>query len=430
LLLLLLWLLASPVLALPLCVEFELRRDTTVAGQSTPGEPQKLRVVLADDYLEFEDRDGRVVHDFLSYQSHLVHGDDYVRRSLYADIGFRVAELRNRLELIQALEQTDVAAVAGEVVATEHLLAIDDEVSEANIVKTEGKTVSYSFEGKLLAEYSSSGKAITAAQSKALVRFLRYYCGGHPDILADLRARNQLPDSLRIDVTNVKETTSYQLRTVSAAECDPPRPDFSALRPTVLPPEPLGTLVALALQLSPQGLSNVRLAVSTRAQQTLEQGQFLESALRDFELLLMEGHEAPKALAESRQAFLADPDSKILFEALTIGQRDPKRAAALLEPLQKKAGPTAHVVKIFRAGFLLAQGELVQARNLYVEALMANPAIAGAWKDLGDIYHSNYEMDMAWLCWDVGRKLAPDHAMLQETTRLESALRSNYPGFF
>jgi hypothetical protein len=434
-LLLLLWLLSLivPCWARPLCAEFQLRRHTVVDGQATFGEPQTVKVVLADDYLEFQDNDGRVVHDFTTMQSHLVSGDDYVRRSLYADIGFRVAELRNRMGLLESLQKAgspQAVEALGQIVMVEHLFGIDDETTEANIVKTEGNSLSYAYEGRVLAEFATKGAPLTPAQSKAYARFLRYYCGGHPDILADLRGRNTLPEDVMIEVTNVNEKITYRLHLEKLEECDPPRPDFSALHPTVLPPEPLGTLVAMALQLSPQAVQAARAAVRTRAEQALAEGHTLEAALRCFESYLMEGEQPPKMLAEERATFEADPDTKALFDALTLGAQEPKKAEEILKGLQSKAGQAAHVLKIFRAGFLLPQRQVVEARNLYLEALLANPAIAGAWKDLGDIYHTNFETDTAWLCWDAGRKLAPRHQMLQDIDKLEKVLRSNYPGFF
>jgi tetratricopeptide (TPR) repeat protein len=426
----LLWLLAAPVAATPLCLELELRRDITVEGALTEGELQKVKVVLTTDYLEFEDNDGRVVHDFLHNQSHLVSGDNYVRRSLYADIGFRVAELNNRMALLETLRKNNAGAMKGEEVSVEHLFAIDDETTEANISKTDGSTISYGHKGQLLAEFSASGRPLSPEQSKAFVRFVRYYCGGHPDILSDLQVRAVLPDRFRVEVHNVSEVISFRLRVVDVKECDPVRPDFSALRPTVLPPEPLGTLVALALQLSPRAVENAETALRARADEALTKGSMLEAALLNFEVLLMTGGQAPEVLANSRAAFEANPDSKLLFDALLAGAEDPARAAEMFKSLEGKVERGDHILKIFRAGMVLPLGQLLEARDLYVEALMVNPAIAGAWKDLGDIYHSNYETDMAWLCWDVGRKLSPGHEMLKSVTKLEQLLRSNYPGFF
>lgn len=424
------WLISSACWGQPLDVEFELRRDVATDGVLAEGEPQRVKVVLAADYLEFTDNDGRVVHDFVSYQSHLVNGDDYVRRSLYADIGFRVAEAANRLALLESLREADPTALAGEEVTVEHLFAIDDEQTEANLSKTDGALISYGHKGRLLAEFSTRGRALTAAQSKAFVRFLRYYCGGHPDILSEVQVRSVLPEQVRIDVSNVSEVISYRLRLLGVEESSAPRPDFSALRPTVLPPEPIGTLVALGMQLDPKAVEDAVAVLRGRADQAFAQGSVFEAALLYFEVLLMQGGPPPEALTAQRARFEADANAKALFDALLTGGQNPAQAVAQFQALEAKAPGRAHVLKIFRAGMLMPGGELVQARDLFLEALRVNPAIVGAWKDLGDIYHSNYETDMAWLCWDIGRRLSPQHDMLRTVNRLEQALLANYPGFF
>lgn len=424
------WLVCVPVLAKPLCVEFEMTKSLSKGGQVSPAPAQRVKAVLTKDYLGIQDGDGRVVHDFVSNRSHLVHGDDYVRRSLYADIGFRVSELKNRLLLLQTLRQADVDAVPGGEVEVEHLFSVDDEQTEANISKTEGEVVSYSYGKDFLAEFSTRGKKLTPQQSKEFVRFLRYYCGGHPDILSDVQVRAVLPDRFRIDLTNVAEVTSYSMRLISSEDCDPTRPDFSALRPTVLPPEPLGTLVALALQLSPEAVPKGQSILREKARQSLQQGRALESALLLFEVLLMGGDGPPTLLAEGREQFEANADSKALFDGLMMGGEDPQKGAEMFLALEPRTPQQAHILKIFRAGMMVAQDQRPEAARLYLEALLVNPAVAGAWKDLGDLYHANFEMDTAWLCWDVGRKLAPEHAMLRDVTLLEQALRKDYPGFF
>jgi tetratricopeptide (TPR) repeat protein len=426
----LLWATAVPALALPRTVLLEMRRDVISDGVVSRGTPQQLKVVLAADYLEFVDQDGRVVHDFVSRQSHLVQGDDYLRRSLYSDVGFRVAELNNRVALLHALREKEPERLLGEEVAVEHLLGLDDELTEANISRGEGTTLTYSHNGRLLAEFARQGHALTADQSKAFVRFLRYYCGGHPDILSEVQVRAVLPERYRIVVRNLNEEISYDMRLLEVTEGPPVRPDFAALRPTVLPPEPIGTLVALGLQLHPQAARQAREALLVRAEQALTEQATFTAALLYFEVFLMEGGNPPAPLASQRETFEADPDTKKLFDALLQGGQAPRQAASQLQALEDRVPSEAHVLKIFRAGMLLAVGENLKARDLYLQALVANPAIAGAWKDLGDIYHANYETDLAWLCWDVGRRLAPEHQMLRAVTRLEESLRSNYPGFF
>ena len=66
----------------------------------------------------------------------------------------------------------------------------------------------------------------------------------------------------------------------------------------------------------------------------------------------------------------------------------------------------------------------------FFAALTENPANAGAWKDLGDIFYNEYEMPVAWECWEMARRLLPTHKNLQSVADLERKLLENYPEFF
>jgi hypothetical protein len=39
-------------------------------------------------------------------------------------------------------------------------------------------------------------------------------------------------------------------------------------------------------------------------------------------------------------------------------------------------------------------------------------------------------MQEAWVCWDVGRRIAPADPMMQQVDQLERLLRSKNPQFF
>ncbi len=423
------WMTALGV-AEPLHLEFEVRRSTP--GVQAQKIPESLNVILGDDYLEFEDDDGRVVHDFVSRQSHLVAEGRYARRSLYADIGFRVAEFRNRMELIAALRQTHPERTQGQIIEVEHLFGIDDEETEAPIVREEApEKLVFRFQDSLMAEFSLKGRKLTPAHSQEFVRFLRYYVGGHPDILAQLQIQSRLPRDSDLVMKNLDKTESVKLHLVKVGEEKRVRPDFSQRSPDVFPVDPLGALARLALGFDPELVVKSAQDALSKGEQAFVEGRLLPSALFFFEAYLMEGGDLPAQIVTNREAFQADPETALLFTSL-IGETEEqaRRSVSRLKSLEPKAGEASHVLKIFQAGLLLQIKEAVAARDLFLEALVVNPIIASSWMDLGDVYFSEFQADIAWLCWDIGRRLAPEHQMSEKVNRLEESLRSNYPGFF
>ena len=428
--LLLLLLLCSSGQASPLKLDLEVTKQVSVDEKASPPEKKRVTVVLAPDYLEIVEDGGRLVHDFKAKRSYRFEGKETVNRSLYADVGFRVAEMRNRLGLQKAMEEAKVeTGLLGDTALVEHLFSIDDEVSEAGLVKSESKVVTFRHRDHLLAEFSSRGKKLEPEQAQAFVRFLRYYCGGHPDILSELTVRALLPEETRLDFYTLNEVDSYRLRLLGSHAHTVARPDLSAV-PLSPPGEPLLALGEAALKLSPDFVAKAADNAALASATALEKGDPLGAALRLFEAMLMDGRDITEPLTRMRPAVEADATSGALIKALILGETDAVAGEKALAQLEPKAGAGQHVVAIFRAGLMLGSKRPTEARDLYVKALAANPAIAGAWKDLGDIYHSNYETDFAWACWDVGRALAPKHPMLREVNKLEEYLRTNYPGFF
>lgn len=417
--------------ATPLCLTWQLDEQSEQAGEVTSRPRQTVKVTLAEDFLQIEDRDGRLVHDFRTKVSHLVKGDDYLRRSLYADLGFRVAEAHNRWAYSRRGEGTPgwTGPRPEEVVGVEHLFGVDDEVTESGIAKTQGETWVYRLGRTVLAEIRPEGPPLTAAQSRQLVRFLRYASGGHPDILSDVQTLGLVPQRVFLAVQRGDGWTSFDWTLQSCEPCSGVLPDFSGLRPTELPPEPLGTLVALGLQLQPKAAEEAAQALLVRAEGALAEGRALESALRTLEVLLMQGR-TPEFLARARPSWESDPQAKRLMDALVLGQTEPRQAIERLETLQAHTPDLDYVLDVFQAGWWAELGEDARARDLFVRALAVNPSLAGVWKDLGDLYYRHFEMATAWLCWDIGRRLAPEHEMLQTVDTLERMLRTHHPGFF
>ena len=431
--LLLLLNLSVPALSAPLCLQLELTAVTTPKEGAREENVETMRVVLGDDYLEI-DRPGRlVVYDFAAKRIHVVQGKNYERFSLYSDIGFRSAEARNLWALYEGMTEakvTEMAEAIGDPVTTEHKFSVDDGQTQANLSRLEKDgSVTYSHKSQRLAQWSLQGQTLSPAQSLAYVRFVRYFAGGHPDILKDLQAGSLLPNDLQIDVSQPDGSLSSRLRLVSAREESSPRPDFSG-RSFAAPDSDLGDLLARGRQLAAADAEKAQREGIGRAEKALAEGRVLESLLGLLESNLIVSGDPPQALVANRSVFENDPDCQILFQALAEGNSDPIAAARLLETIEDNAGANRHMLQILHGGWLYMADDMLGAFRLYQPALAANPNITGAWKDVGDIQYNRYDMGNAWMCWDVARQLHPQHEMLQQVNLLEERLLSTYPEFF
>jgi hypothetical protein len=64
------------------------------------------------------------------------------------------------------------------------------------------------------------------------------------------------------------------------------------------------------------------------------------------------------------------------------------------------------------------------------KVLEASPRVTGAWKDLGDLFHADYDVTRAWLCWHRARSIAPSHRQLGGVAAYERRLEADHPEYF
>lgn len=88
------------------------------------------------------------------------------------------------------------------------------------------------------------------------------------------------------------------------------------------------------------------------------------------------------------------------------------------------------MLHIFQGGVKATQGQPREAIQLYLQALQGDPYVSGAWKDLGELYYETYDGERAWQCWDVARRLRPQHEMLKPVDELEAEILKHSPGYF
>jgi tetratricopeptide (TPR) repeat protein len=75
-------------------------------------------------------------------------------------------------------------------------------------------------------------------------------------------------------------------------------------------------------------------------------------------------------------------------------------------------------------------GKPKAAIELLARAIEANPRLTGAYKDLGDLYLQDWDMERAWRCWDIARGIAPSHPLLRGVADYEQMLLERYLEYF
>jgi hypothetical protein len=143
------------------------------------------------------------------------------------------------------------------------------------------------------------------------------------------------------------------------------------------------------------------------------------------------GAPLPLLSDEQKHSFQTDPDLQQLARALGAKTPDERRqAVTTLQALRPQAGAHRYLLSLFEANDHVMLHEAPAASALYVDVLRANPAMAGAYKDIGDFYYMRFDTQHAWRSWNIARALAPLWPNLDGIEQRERTLAGRFPEYF
>jgi len=168
-----------------------------------------------------------------------------------------------------------------------------------------------------------------------------------------------------------------------------------------------------------------------RARSAAARGDGLDAFLMVMEASLQSGDRPALGPADLFGARGADPRTQGFLQAMERSQGETAAGAAAWFQSFDRAGLTRpHMVDVFLASALRAAGDLPGAEAALLSALGANPWLAAAYKDLGDVYRRRMDMLRAWQCYDAGRALAPGHEIFAPVESLQRELLRDRATFF
>jgi hypothetical protein len=391
-----------------------------------------LTVTLGEDYLTSTSPEKTVAHDFTAKRSYWLEEPEktYHEQSLYADVGFREAELRNRLMLQNVLKAGEIKQNPFDTVLMEHLFALRSPESKPLTPDKESQDLRYSHGEQPLFSATDKGHPLTAEETKQFIRFLRHAYPAHPDILAALEKQNAVPAEFELHQYNmgadhfrftlVKSVTVPKTFDPSALVAGFKRSE-SEVRP----------ICALADAITPEDFQTKCDELVRAAVVEGKEKRYLECLLLFLEYALSSGQQLPREFQTFRTDLQADPNVNTFLSSMNPKDKDSaQKAADVMKNLRSGASKGSAVLKIHEANNLTAAGKPHEAQELFKEALTESPWIVGAWKDLGDLYYGTYEMGTTWQCWDTGRRLHPTQKQFDPVRQFERKLLTDHPEFF
>ncbi|QBG47294.1 tetratricopeptide repeat protein [Verrucomicrobia bacterium S94] len=390
-----------------------------------------LSVYLGADVIDMAAKNDIRIYDYKTRKIHTSSGNGFQQSSLYSDIGFRSAEFRNRLKIGDMLAAAGMQENPMDRVLMEHLFSMRSGKA-AELKRQNRKTeIQISHNAKPLLSYSTNGISAQNQLKAPFFVFLRIRFGIHPDIIDELTTLDYIPEQLIINQYNTGQQEEISLK-LTEVSTDARRPERDLQKNRISNPASVYVPAQKAMQMSRSDYDAACTSLLTRASEHAGEGEMLDAACLFLSAGLATGiQDMPAAFFDWKESIIADPDVTAMFSALSPrSEEEAEKALETLDRLYNKTADGKFTLLIFKANILESLGKPEEATECFIKALGQEPAIVGAWKDLGNIYYNMFNTQEAWTCWDTARALNPQHPFLKEIRELERSLEKQNPGFF
>jgi hypothetical protein len=369
---------------------------------------------------------------------------EFVNNSLYADVWFRGAELRNRAMLGGMLKGAGIAAAKAPNTtdpywAETELGMLSPDMPRSDLQTVEEKSrVRWLLSGEEVAAVRYDKEAVPESVKPGLRRFWRTVVQLHPDIADALAASGKMPAELWIKARPLGKDPIVAHFTLAAKHWEPAAPyplhAHLAAQPADHDAVFAGIFATLAKNVADKALPPTSETYTARAESAIARQAGLEAMLWAIEMNLAQGVPTSQCVDKDPR-----PYCSLLARAGPLAKADPrtavgfmKQAPAEADRAQFDALPNAYLLRLLWATRAPGAGvDRKENERDLLAALKASP-VANFCKDTGDFYAGTWQPFAAWQAWDLGRAMAGHRNgdLLGGVDALEASLASQEALFF
>ncbi len=400
------------------------------------------KIVLGDNYFSVKEGKQERIYDFKKRRIYYLDHKLKTRfeMSLFSDPAFRVSEFHHRLTMDEAVVKAGGQPLENYFVL-ESIFGVEGEPTQTKITEDSSKAEKTQFlnDGKVISEITWDAKKL-APEGNMFARFLVYDNSLHPRIRKKIVESRQVPRAIRSELFSSDSKDQFVL-VLDSLKTRPDQgykiPRHYSLSKKKSGAGPFAPLLDKLIQSSetPKGkaLKHDKDWFLKKAGQAEASKNYLDAALLILEYGLQTGDQKTSSEQIKKLAAHQKDDAELdrFLRSLGIaGPEQAQRSIVELGKLDRKKVSRPHMIDIMIANQQSVLGRLQEAQKRMLGALKSNPFMAGAYKDLGDMFYADFDMASAWQCWDFARKQAPEHFMLQPISDYEADLLKNHPDFF
>ncbi len=414
-------------------VRTQMRTEAAANASSVPPDVKiEESVILADGTIARKTDKSEAVLDFKKRRLYIINLDTktYINESLYSTAGFRVLEFQSRESQRKAIASAAVAATLPSTLDSEHALSLLMGGTAQIAGKKENGKVIFSDGTREMAHWSEQGIDASPADVAAFVQFLRYSEGGHPQILAELASRHSVPGEISLSFKQPFGVTTKVLSISGGKTVDWNADYLAGMKPESSGANSVDTMLDQGTRLNHDDALAAQQKNREVTAKAIADKRLLDVLLGTVEYRLITGETSPPLGSELIESINHDVPCK-RFEVAIQAKTKAELDAAVKTLVDLRAGSTSGlpILRLYEADARMHLGDNM-ALQMYGEVLQANPGIATAYKDLGDLFILKYDTPRAWRAWDIGRQLAPKLPEFVPVDDFEQRLVKDHPEYF
>jgi hypothetical protein len=414
-------------------VSSQMHTEAAAKASSVPPDVKgQQSVILADGVMVLKSGNDEAVYDFKKRRLYVINLNTktYLNESLYSTAGFRVLEFQSRESQRKAIASAAIAATLPSTLDSEHTLSLVMGGTAQISGRRENGKVIFSDGTREMAHWSEEGIDASPSDVAGFVQFLRYTEGGHPQILAELQSRHSVPSEISLSFNQPFGVTTKHLWVTGGKPVEWNADYLAGLKPESTAANSIDTMLDQGTRLNHDDALAAQRKNREVAAQAIADKRLLDVLLGTVEYRLITGETSPPLGSEMIEAINHDLPCK-RFEVAIRAKTKAELDAAVKTLVELRANSTSglDMLRLYEADARMHVGDNT-ALQLYGEVLQANPAIATAYKDLGDLFILKYDTQRAWRAWDIGRQLAPKLPEFGPVNDFEQRLVKDHPEYF
>ena len=371
-------------------------------------------------------------------------GDTFINDSLYAEVWYRAAELRNRVVLSGAVKGAGIATpqTAAEsndpfwIESSLGMVSPQFPHTDLTQVTEKGRTRWLRKEEEVAAVRYEKDEVPLALQA-GLRRFWGTFTQMHPDLAVALAASKHIPAELWIEQRPFGKDPVVVHWTLTSQKWE-----RAATYPLAahLAPHPTNTVgsypeifATLTAATADKRLPPPQETYASRAEAALGRGAGLEALTWVLEMGLAQGP-GVKCGPNDPQPFCS-----LAARSGPVAKTDPRTAVAFATQSPDETArpqfadlPNAYVLRLLWATRAPGKGVEPAERERDLLAALRASAVANFCKDTGDFYAMGWQPFAAWQVWDLGRLMAGHKPgdLLDHVDAMEADMVSTEPAYF